>query len=158
MKLTMLVAECQPAFEDRIDVVFKKLLVFMRDRLRRDRIIKNLAHPDKPALTKTAAEQNVIDLEAKLDEALKHLAELDKAANENADAAREAWDWVFQSDGYFAEFDKQKKDDEKRKALMDKAELIANSARTSPAGVIGMSGVSNQPHKFYGDNEVLPKD
>ena len=84
-------------------------------------------------------------------EALDKLKELDKSENENADAARTAWDWIFRSDGFFKEFDDKVKQEEKTKALIEKAALIGNGARTSVAGVIGLSGVGNVAHKFYGD-------
>ena len=39
----------------------------------------------------------------------------------------------------------------KRKSLFEKAGQIASGARTDKAGIIGAIGVSNLPHKFYGD-------
>lgn len=41
--------------------------------------------------------------------------------------------------------------EEKTKALLEKAALVGNGAKTSPQGVIGMVGVANIGHKFYGD-------
>ena len=152
MKLTMLVAECQPPCQSRIDVVFRELLTKVHRRLQVTKVIRNLAHPDTPQITTTTADSNVIELETRCKEALDKLKELDKSENDNLDAARSAWDWVFRSDGFFKEFDeKAKKEEEKKKALVEKAALVGNGARTSAYGVIGLSGVANVAHKFYGD-------
>lgn len=107
MKLTMLVAECQPAYRQRIDLAFRDLLAKLKDRLRWNKVIQNLAHPSKPALTRTANDQNVVDLETRVGEALDQLAALDKPEANNAKSARSAWDWIFKSDGFFAEYDAQ---------------------------------------------------
>jgi len=152
MKLTMLVAECQPAYQARIDVAFRELLSKIHYRLQFSKVIRNLAHPEKPAITKTDSDNNVVDLQTRCKEALDKLKELDKSDNENPEAARSAWDWVFKSDGFFKEFDEKVKKEEKAKALLEKAALVGNGARTSMAGVIGASGIANLGHKFYGDS------
>ena len=154
MKLAMLVAECQPNNDDRLDRVFRELLKRLKARLLWDKIICNLAHPDKPALTRTANDQNVVDLETKLGEALDQLSGLDAQGNDNVDAARAAWDWIFKSDGFFADFDAKRKEDEKRNALLAKAALIQTGAKTSPSGVIGAFGVANTPHRFHGEEAL----
>jgi hypothetical protein len=152
MKLTMLVAECQPAHRDRIDLVFRELLNKLKDRLAWNKVIQNLAHPDKPMLTRSANDQNVIDLETHLGEALDQLLTLDGSDASNADSARPVWDWVFKSDGFFADFDEQRKEEneEKKSALLEKAALVGAGAKTSPAGILGAVGVANMPHRFYG--------
>src|SRR5437016_6579729 len=53
MKLTMLAAECQPNCQDRIDIVFRELLERLKGRLAWNKIVLNLAHSDKPAITRT---------------------------------------------------------------------------------------------------------
>lgn len=143
MKLTMLVAECQPPHSGRIDVAFRGLLKNLKSRLQSSKVIRNLAEPDMPAITRTQADRNVCDLLEKISEALRELEVLD---DEDADlaTARRAWDWVFKSDGFFEEYDK-------KKGLLSKAAQIASGARTSAAGVIGAVGVPNQPHRFYGE-------
>lgn len=152
MKLTMLVKECQPAYQERIDVMFRELLLKIHDRLQITMAILNLAHPDKPPITKTNTDSNVVELQTRCKEALDKLKELDKQENDNADAARSAWDWIFRSKGFFNEFDEKVKQEEaKTKALIEKAGLIGSGARTSEAGVIGLSGVPNVAHKFYGE-------
>jgi hypothetical protein len=151
MKLTMLVAECQPIYRDRIDVGFRELLQNVRHRLFWNKIIQNLAHPDKPAITRTANDQNVVDLETRLGEALEQLANLDKPGEDNVDSARSRWDWIFRSDGSFAEFDAERRKEEKRNSLLAKVGLIGTGARTAPTGVLGGIGVANLAHKFYGE-------
>ena len=154
MKLTMLSTECQPSYDARIDVAFRELLKKIKARLMYDKVIKNLAHPDKPAITRTSWDQNVVDLQEKVGEALGKLAALDHPEANNADSARAAWDWLFQSGGFFAEFDIEQKKKEKEKALAEKIALIGAGARTSPQGVLGTAGVPNLPHRFYGENSV----
>lgn len=154
MKLTMLVVECQPVYRERIDVAFRELLQKLKDRLFWNKVIQNLAHPSKPDITRTARDQNVVDLETRLGEALDQLATLDKSAANNADSARSAWDWIFKSDGFFAEFDAERKQEEKRNSLLAKAALVGAGARTSPAGVLGAIGIANVGHSFYGDDPV----
>jgi len=152
MKLTMLVAECQPNYGDRIDEVFRDLLQRLDLRLANSKIISNLAHSDRPALTRSSADQNVIELHNRIKDALKQLDTLDSATANTADSAREVWDWIFQSDGYFEELDEQwEKSKAKEAALREKAALIGAGARTSPAGVLGFVGMPNLPHRFYGD-------
>ena len=154
MKLTMLVAECQPPYRERIDVALRELLNNLKNRLCRNKAIKNLAHPDKPDLTRTSSDQNVVDLETRIGESLDQLGILDKADANNADSARTAWDWIFKSDGFFAEFDAERKREEKQNALLVKAALVGNGARTSPTGVLGAVGIANLGHGFYGDDPV----
>jgi hypothetical protein len=156
MKLSMLVAECQPAHAARIDEAFRSLLQKLDGRLASSKVIRNLAHPDKPVLTRTDADRNVIDLHERIKEALARLNKLDASSANNADSAREVWDWIFQSDGFFTDFDEEREDEEeeKKKALLEKAALVGAGAKTSPAGVLGSIGVQNVPHRFYGPTEV----
>lgn len=107
MKLTMLAVECQPVHRARIDLAFRELLTKLKARLRWNKVIQNLAHPSKPAVTRTSTDQNVVDLETRAGEALDQLAALDKPEANNLKAARSAWDWIFKSDGFFAEYDAQ---------------------------------------------------
>lgn len=152
MKLTMLVVESQPAHHDRIDLAFRRLLENLKKRLKADKVILNLAHPDKPAITRGEADENVTELLAKIDEALERLVSLDDTDNQTTKCARDAWDWVFQSDGYFLEYDRKKEEREKTARLESLATKInSGTARTSCAGVIGSIGVPNLPHSFYGD-------
>ncbi|MDP9100427.1 MAG: hypothetical protein M3N48_15760 [Verrucomicrobiota bacterium] len=154
MKLTMLVAESQPPYDDRIDRAFRELLNKLKHRLVWDKVIRNLAHPDKPALTRTGNDQNVIDLQTRLGEALDQLAPLDGDDTDNADSARSVWDWILKSDGFFAEFDAARKEEAKRNVLLAKAALVGTGARTSPSGVLGAIGVANLSHGFYGEEIV----
>ncbi len=152
MKLTMLVAECQPAFDSRLDLAFRRLLKKLKNRLEEDKVIRNLAHPDQPALTRTESDQNVEDLLENIEAALEKLAVLDFPDHQDAKSAREAWDWIFQSDGFFREYDEKKEKREKQARLEKLAATIeSGTARTSQFGIIGSVGVSNLPHRFYGD-------
>jgi len=153
-KLTMLVVECQPNYDDRVDRVFRELLKRLKSRLLWNKAICNLAHPDKPALTRTATDQNVIDLETRIGEALDQLASLDAHDHDNVDAARAVWDWIFKSDGFFVDIDAKRKEEQKRNALLAKAALIGAGAKTSPAGIIGAIGVANVSHRFYGEEAL----
>ena len=112
MKLTMLVAECQPSFDDRIDRAFRHLLKGLQVRLGRSKVIHNLAHPDLPMITRTLSDANVVELLSKVDEALERLIELDDEDAQNVDSAREVWDWIFKSDGFFRKFDQAVSRDE----------------------------------------------
>lgn len=103
MKLTMLVAECQPSYNNRIDLAFRMLLEEIKDRLEDSKIIRNLAHPDKPMITRTERDTNVEALLEKIGDALEQIETLDIAENENA--ARSVWDWVFKSDDFFDDYD-----------------------------------------------------
>lgn len=105
MKLSMLVDECQPDFDSRIDVSFRELLERLIKRLQRNKVIKNRAHPDQPMLTRTANDSNVIALQEKLEEALTEIKTLDQTANQNRNSARNVWDGIFKSDGFFKEYD-----------------------------------------------------
>jgi len=147
IKLTMLVAECQPQHKDRIDEVFRELLQALQNRLRYNKVVRNLAHPEKPELTRTVSDANIEELEAKIEEALEQLSTLDDTDNQNERSARSAWDWIFKSDGFFREYD------EKQSRLAEKAELInSGNASTTACGVIAATGsVANPPHRFYGE-------
>ena len=151
MKLTMLVVECQPAFHNRLDLAFRRLLEELKDRLESDKVILNLAHPDKPTITRTDADDNVVELLSKIDEALVKLEDLDHPESQNTKRARDAWDWIFQSDGFFLEYDKKKEEKAKTARLESLAATInSGTAKTSSFGIIGSIGVPNLPHSFYG--------
>jgi cyclic GMP-AMP synthase DncV-like protein len=154
MKLTMLIAECQPAFNVRIDIAFRELLKKLHYRLIWNKIIQNLADAARPPITRTASDQNVVDLLSRIGEALDELARLDTQEANNVDSARSVWDWVFKSDGFLAEFDRERKQKEKEKALLARAALIGSGARTSAYGVIGSAGVPNPSHSFYGGKKM----
>lgn len=152
MKLTMLVAECQPAHHERLDLAFRRLLEELQDRLECSMVVCNLAHPERPPLTRGLADDNMENLLARCGEALDKLSVLDSSENQDCKSAREAWDWIFQSDGFFADFDKKAENEAKAHKLEEKASLITSgAARTSPLGIIGSVGIANAAHSFYGD-------
>ena len=152
MKLTMLVAECQPSCDARIDRAFRTLLEKLKARLTFDKVIRNLAHPGLPAITKTDSDGNVVEFLEHIGEAISQLLPLDRTENDNEESARKAWDWIFKSDGFFKEFDDEKREKDKKDALLAKAAQIGLGAKTSPLGVIGSVGIANMAHKFYGDS------
>lgn len=110
MKLTMLVSECQPDHDSRIDLVFRNLLENIDDRLGKSKIIRNLAHPDQPMITRGDNDANVQALSDKIVEAIEEMETLDDQDNDNLGAARQVWDWIFKSDGYFKEYDESVKE------------------------------------------------
>jgi hypothetical protein len=155
LKLTMLVEECLPMGYERDDEAFYWLLVNLNNRLATNLEVENRAQTKFPKdkLTKSANDSNMIELRKRVREALDKLAVLHTGACTKAQA-REAWDWLFQSDGYFEAFDK---DEPKARALFAKAALAnAGIAATNGFGIIvgagSMPAVSNRPHKFYGDD------
>lgn len=109
MKLTMLVAECQPPYSARIDIAFRELLTTIVQRLTgTSMVICNLAHPDRPPITKSNADKNVVELQQRGKEALDKLASLDNDDSRNQKATRAVWDWIFRSDGFFGDWDDEK--------------------------------------------------
>ncbi|MDD3645699.1 MAG: hypothetical protein PHR19_09255 [Bacteroidales bacterium] len=104
MKLTMLVAECQPKYSIRIDEAFYNLVVGLEARLDDSLVIKNLAHPDQPEITKTFNDQNMSDLHTKLKLAYEKLQALNDLDCDK-EKARKIWDWIFKTDGFFDNID-----------------------------------------------------
>ncbi len=122
MKLTMLVSECLPEYNSRIDEAFRNLLKELDVRLEKNLEIYNLAHPDKPTITRSVKDRNVVDLHDKIILALEKLEVLDELECTKNDA-KKTWDWVFQTDGYFDDIENE---DDKNKAN------VVNSIPTSP--------------------------
>lgn len=105
MKLTMLVAEVQPPYDARIDIAFLNLLGEMKHRLESSKVIRNLAHPDQPKITRSENDANVGELLDKVHGGLEKLKELDSSANSSVADMRSVWDWIFKSEGFFKELD-----------------------------------------------------
>lgn len=154
LKLTMLVEECYPTTFERDDEAFYWLLARLKTRLATNLEVENRAQTKWPKdkLTKTASDANMVELRTHVGEALDKLAVLHKS-DCTKKQAREAWDWVFQSDGFFDAYDK---DATKAMALFANEALVrAGVAATSSFGVIVAAGtassVVNLPHKFYGE-------
>ena len=153
MKLTMLVAECQPAYSERIDVAFRELLEALQLRLGNDKVILNLAHPEKPEISRTENDDNVVELLEKIDDALKRLETLDLPEKDDRVSARSVWDWIFKTDGFFKEHDDESDIEAKTNRLKSVAALVnSGSAKTAACGAIGTTGVPNLPHRFYGES------
>jgi hypothetical protein len=154
LKLTMLVEECFANSYTRDDEAFYWLLSKLKARLVFSLEVENRAQKKWPKdkLTKTTADANMVELRKRVGEALDELAVLHQY-NCTQKQAREAWDWVFRSDGFFEAYDK---DANQAKALFSNAALVkAGVARTSPSGVIvagGIgAGVTHTAHSFYGE-------
>jgi hypothetical protein len=157
LKLTMLVEECFVNAYAQDDEAFYYLLQNLKNRLMISLEVENRAQTKWPKdkLTKSANDANMVELRTRVGEALAKLAVLHKAECKTPQA-REAWDWVFQSDGFFEAYDK---DATKAKALFANAALVkAGVAQTNPTGrivAIGTgAGVANLGHKFYGQEDT----
>lgn len=156
MKLTMLVAECY-TWRERDDEAIHALFTALKYRLTWSSLeIENLADTNWPKakLTKTTSDQNGVNLRDRLGEALTELSVL-FAADCDETRARRAWDWVFQSDGFFKELEDEAKAQAKRLALLEKASLLsAGNAGTDRFGrIVAASAavVPNVAHAFYGE-------
>jgi hypothetical protein len=155
LKLTMLVEECATTSYERDDEAFYWLLSKLKTRLGTNLEVENRAQTKVPRdkLTKSTNDANMVELRTRVGEALDKLLVLHRP-DCNTKQAREAWDWVFQSDGYFEAYDK---DTAKARALFSKKALInAGLAATNTSGVIVCAavgaGVPNLAHNFYGND------
>lgn len=108
LKLTMLTDECFKASVGHDDEAFYQLLKKLDERLANSLVVYNRAQKKSPQdqLTKGSYDPNMIELRTHIGEALKELAVLhsDQCTKK---AARKAWDWVFQSDGFFKDYDEE---------------------------------------------------
>jgi hypothetical protein len=111
LKLTMLADECFERSADRDDKAFFFLLQKMANRLQRSLVVFNRAQSKTPQdrLTKSDSDSNMVELRKRVTEALEKLA-ITWSPNADKKTTREAWDWVFQTEGFFEAFDA--KDDE----------------------------------------------
>jgi hypothetical protein len=155
LKLTMLVEESAPTYYERDDEAFYWLLSKLKTRLATNLEVDNRAQAKTPRdkLTKSTSDANMVELRTRVGEALDKLLVLHHPDCTKKQAC-EAWDWVFQSDGFFEAYDK---DSAKAQALFSRAALVnAGVASTNRSGVIvsGLvgAGVPNLAHKFYGDD------
>lgn len=155
LKLTMLVEECAPSYYERDDEAFYWLLSKLKTRLSVNLEVENRAQTKTPRdkLTKSASDANMVEFRKRVGEALDKLVVLHHS-DCTKKQAREAWDWVFQSEGFFDAYDK---DSAKARALFGKAALVnAGVASTNGSGVLFpalvSAGVPNLAHKFYGDD------
>jgi hypothetical protein len=148
LKLTMLAAECYKYYK-RCDEAFYYLVDSIGQRFSYSIEILNLADENYPKekLTLTSEDKDVLFLKDKIREAIENLKVL-FMPNCSMEQARNAWDWVFHSDGFFDAFDK---DEKKAIELYEKMVLVeAGLAHTNSFGKISTTGIPNKPHKFYG--------
>ena len=167
MKLTMLVAEVQPHYSERIDIAFRTLLGELKTRLENSKIIRNLAHPDQPEITRSDSDANVCALLSKVDEALEKLEELDLETPHSLASTRLTWDWIFKSDGFFKEFDEAAS--AQKSAASEVRTVFDVPWRDSPSwpmnltfkvalsGKFGNSEHGTQWTPFESNSEPLPK-
>jgi hypothetical protein len=155
LKLTMLVEECFQSGYGRDDEAFYWLLSRLKNRLAISLEVENRAQSKSPKdkLTKSANDSNMVDFRTRVGEALDKLFVLHNS-NCAKKEAREAWDWVLQTDGFFEAYDK---DSTKARALFSRAALInAGVAATDKSGIVVAtslgSAISNRPHSFYGED------
>ena len=108
LKLTMLAEECFQASVGRDDEAFHLLLKKLKTRLAQSLVVYNRAQnkSSQDQLTKGARDSNMVELQTRIDEALKELAVLDSDRCTKK-AARIAWDWVFQTEGFFKVYDEE---------------------------------------------------
>ena len=154
LTLTMLVDECFPINYERDDEAFYWTLAKLQTRLVVSLEVENRAQTKWPKdkLTKTASDSNMVELRKRVGEAVSQLYVLHQSDCTKA-KARAAWDWVFQSEGFFEAYDK---DAGKAVALYANSALVrAGVATIKPSGIITAVGVStgaaNLAHKFYGE-------
>jgi len=154
LKLTILVEECFPTGYVRDDEAFYWLLSKLKSRLNGNLEVENRAQTKWPKdkLTKSASDTNMVELRTRTGEALDKLGVLHRT-DCTKKQAREAWDWVFQSDGFFEAYDKDAK---QAVALFANSALVkAGMATTRPTGIITAFGIgtsaANVAHKFYGE-------
>jgi hypothetical protein len=156
LKLTMLVDECFPNNYTRDDEAFYWTLAKLQTRLVISLEVENRAQTKSPKdkLTKSASDSNMVELRKRIGEAVSKLYVLHQPGCTQPQA-REAWDWVFQSDGFFEAYDKDAK--QAMELFANSALVRAGVAGTNPAGRIvaigGGSVVANLPHRFYGEED-----
>lgn len=130
LKLTMLADECFERSADRDDKAFFFLLQKMANRLQKSLVVFNRAQSKTPQdrLTKSDSDSNMVELRKRVTEALEKLA-ITWSPNADKKTNREAWDWVFQTEGFFEAFD-AKDDDEDDEG--DRGGGIAPVSPTAP--------------------------
>lgn len=113
LKLTMLADECFERSAGRDDKAFFFLLQKMASRLQKSLVVFNRAQSKTPQdrLTKSESDSNMVELRKGVNETLEKLAII-WSPNADKKATREAWDWVFQTDGFFEAFDAKDDDDD----------------------------------------------
>ena len=108
LKLTMLADECFERSYGRDDKSFYFLLLNLHERLNRSRTIVNRAqHPSaRLPLTKSEDDENVVELHQRVWEALNQL-ELLWDAKCSRSQTQAAWEWVFQTGGFFLDHERK---------------------------------------------------
>jgi hypothetical protein len=106
LKLTMLADQCFERSYARDDKAFYFLLANLHERLQSSRVVSNRAQTKSPQdrLTKSDDDENMVEFHQHVWETLNQLKILwdEKCTRPQA---RIAWDWVFQTGGFFLDFD-----------------------------------------------------
>ncbi|HVU08080.1 MAG TPA: hypothetical protein VHG89_06010 [Verrucomicrobiae bacterium] len=115
LKLTMLADECFERSFGRDDKAFYFLLSNLNERLHKSRVVWNRAQPEssRNELTKSENDENMVELHQRVFDALKQL-EILWGEKCTPSQVRNAWDWIFQTDGYFSDFDSRNNGTERR--------------------------------------------
>jgi len=84
-----------------------------------------LADPAQPPITRTASDQNVVDLQSRIGEALDQLATLDQSDANNVRLRAFSLGWIFRATGSLLSLIASEKNDEKAESLLAKAACSA---------------------------------
>jgi len=150
LKLIMLVDECMPIGYDRYDESFYWLLFNLSNRLITNLEIENRAQqPPRDKLTESVQDSNMLEFRNHINEALGKLAIILDESKCTKKTAREAWDWVFKTDGFFDSFD------EKEESAKEMAEALrSGTLGITQSGTLIVGKAANvtkvPPTKFYG--------
>jgi hypothetical protein len=158
MKLTMLVVEACSKYEPRLDQAIRHLFTRLSMRLSESKVIRNLAHPLLPEITRSGADPNVVELKKRIDDALVHLYGLDSPDHNSCEAARAAWENVFKTNGFFAQYDNVAKASVTKRPIwcampswpMDLKYPVTLAAKIDPTSLKGERYLGN-------DAEPIPK-
>jgi len=118
LKLTMLAEEKFPTSYLRDDEAFYWLLSNLKSRLATDLEVENRAQTKVPRdkLTKAKEDTNMLELRKRIGEAIDKLSILHNS-NCTKKAAREAWEWVYQTDGFCESYDQKEDADDETKGI-----------------------------------------
>lgn len=125
LKLTMLADECFPTSYARDDEAFYRYLSALKTRLATNLEVENRAQTGtRDKLTKGTSDANMVELRKRVGEAVEKLKVIESSSCTKK-AAREAWDWVFQSDGFFETYDTDDEADAEERGIAESAPSTA---------------------------------
>lgn len=125
LKLTMLADECFSTGYTRDDEAFYRFLTALKTRLATNLEVENRAQTGaRDKLTKGTADANMVELRKRVGEAVDKLMVLESSSCTKK-AAREAWDWVFQTEGFFEAYDANDEAESEKRGIAESAPSIA---------------------------------